>query len=1070
MSELGERKTLPGIPVKTELASARAEFEKLLQLGNGQFECDNRQEALSYFLAAFKLATGTALEAPDPGPGAANAAAGAGTEAPLAPLAAPAEIIFLCRRIGEVYQLRAEHEAARRFLDEATRRLEAHPDDTELGHVLAIRGSIATDVGRFAQAQRLLKRAYELLKYSPDHRAFGALERRLGKLYLRMGRPQEARNNFESALATFRRIGDQRGIAGTLNNLGVIHKLACEWMEAIRVMEKGLLLNEVLADEGQIGALSINLGVVHLKLGQWARAEECIERAIASNARIANRRGLANAYIARANLALRRRQWDAAERGLMEALELARAHDLVRAEGLVRESLGDLAFDRGDLDRAEAELSLGLTIARGLGTDNELVGELGRRMGEVLASRGQFDQAAAYAHEAMHIARKVGDLYEEALCHRLLARVHGLKGEGDLFREHAAQVVGRLSHMGERWEQARTFLAIGDVWMAQDGVLSERWMEEAFTAYQRAEALALSLETSGLATIAALRLAGLERERGRLDQSLSRIGSALRQVSDEESELRQALVLLRSRVEDAIAAGFGPTAAEREAFQEVTKLYSGRVDMAAVLENLVNLVGQRSGSNHAFIAWGARETAPAVKCALGFKRSEATRILSALGQELVNELLEAERPLIATEPGEDPRLGGNGRAEAGAPLSVAIIPFRIAGQVRGLVYVERTQGNAAGPYRAAEIALLAMLTNVVAIAAVEAERLRAAQEQAPALDRAPAFSAVITDNPEMLKILKLIERVAATPARVLLLGETGTGKGLIASALHQMSPRGREPFVQLNCAALPEPLLESELFGHVHGAFTGAVRDKIGLFEEAGAGTIFLDEIDKMSAAMQAKLLHVLDRQEVRMVGDTKWRKIRCRVICAANVDLREHIRKGDFLEDLYYRLNEFSVVVPPLRERPDDILALARYFIGRSASRMSRRPDGLSPEVERMLVTYEWPGNVRELEKTIERMVVLSADGEPLGIDLLPEPIVPRIGTGTTVGGGTTLREEVRRLEARLIGQTLRENNWNKLRTARALKLSYPALLKKIREYNLDRRRVGTRNGSTRNDVYTPM
>jgi transcriptional regulator with GAF, ATPase, and Fis domain/tetratricopeptide (TPR) repeat protein len=1057
MSELGTKKG--GLrPAPAGISADRAEFEKLLQLGNGQFECDNRQEALTCYLAAFELTTAAAEAL---GPAEAGAA-----EAP--PLASPVEIVFLCRRIGEVYQLRAEHDAARRFLAEAQRRLETDPDDAELGQVLAIRGSIATDLGRFSQAKRLLKRAYELLKYSPDHRAFGALERRIGKLYLRMGRPQEARNYFESALATFRRIGDQRGIAGTLNNLGLIHKLACEWMEAIRVMEKGLLLNEVLADEAQIGALCINLGVVHLKLGQWTRAEECIERALASNARIGNRRGLANAYVARGNLAIRRRQWALAEESLTAAMEIAKAHGLVRVEGLVHEFLGDLAADRGHLDRAEAELTTGLALARSLGQDNELVGELGRRLGEVLVTSGRLPEAAELAAEALHIARKVGDHYEEALCYRLLARIDGLLDKLPGFQANATQVLGRLSHMGERWEQARTFLVLGDVWLDRGLALSERWLDEAMTAYLRAETLAFGLELPGMAAIAALKLASLERQQGRLDQALSRIGSALLQVGEAETELRLELIRLRGQVEDAIAAGFGPTAAEREAFQEVTKLYSGRVELTSVLENLVSLVGQRSGSNHAFLAWAAGEAAPTVRCALGFRRGEATRILSSLAGQ-VEELLAADRPLIATHPGDDPRLDSSARADGTPPLSVAVLPFQVAGQVRGLVYVERTPGNVAGPYRAAEIALVAMLTNVVAIAAVEAERLRAQAERAPIADQPAALAEVVTGNAEMLRILKLIERVADTPARVLLLGETGTGKGLIASALHRLSPRAQEPFLQVNCAALPEPLLESELFGHVHGAFTGAIRDKLGLFEEAGAGTIFLDEIDKMSAAMQAKLLHVLDRHEVRRVGDTKWRQIQCRVVSAANVEMQEKIRQGDFLEDLYYRLNEFSVRVPPLRDRPEDILILARYFLVRSASRMGRRPAGLDAEVERVLATHAWPGNVRELEKAIERMVVLAVDDEPMGLDLLPESFRDRPGSNGS-GQGMTLREEVRRLEARLIGQALQESHWNKLRAARALHLSYPALLKKIREYELDRRRGQPRNGNSRKDVYSSM
>ncbi len=1044
MSEIKVRKGRP-TPVRPPVASdVRAELAMLMQLGNGQFESDNRKEALAYYARAWDL-----LLASEAAPAAGGNGQGLGASV----IAGPAEAIFLCRRMGEAHQLRGEFDEARCFLAEAERRLGAAPDDVELGQVLAIRGSIATDLGRFSQAQRLLLRAQQLLTSSPDHHAFGAIERRLGKLYLRMGRPQEARTYFESALATFRRIGDQRGIAGTLNNLGLIHKLACEWMEAIRVMEKGLVLNEILADEAQIGALCINLGVVHLKLGQWQRAAERLERAIASNSRIGNRRGLANALIARANLAMRLRRWEEAEAGLTEAIAIARPLGLVRAEGLALESLGELFFDRGDHARAEEHLAQGLALARGLGAENELVGELGRRLGEVYASTGRLGEALVLAEEAVHIARKVGDLYEEALCHRLLARIAGLGGDGDRFRQHAGKVIERLAHMGERREQARTFLALGDVWVAQRAILAPSWRDEAQAAYQRAETLALGLELDGEAGMAALRLAELEREQGRLDQALVRIGAALRQLGDGEAEIRRALAELRVEVENAMAAGYGPKAPEREAFQEVTKLYSGRADLDHVLENLIGLVEERSGSDRAFFAWGGPDAAITVRGAAGFRKNDAGRVLSGLGRATIAELVADNRPLIATDPGADPRLKGlRGieRRDGSAALSVAIVPFQIPEQVQGIVFVERAPGNPAGTYRAADVALLAMLTHVVAIAAVESERTRILAASAPQ-ERSGALAAVITQSSEMLRILKLLERVAATPARVLFLGETGTGKGLLATALHQMSPRAGDPFLQINCAALPEPLLESELFGHVQGAFTGAVREKRGLFEEAAAGTIFLDEIDKMSPAMQAKLLHVLDRQEVRLVGDTKWRQIRCRVASAANVDLHELIRKGDFLEDLYYRLNEFSVVVPPLRERPEDVLLLARHFIERSASRMGRHPRGLDPEVERLLLSYEWPGNVRELEKIVERMVVLAVDDAPLGLDLLPESFVRPFAA---LKSGTTLREEIRRLEARLIGQALRENGWNKLRTARTLKLSYPALLKKIREYDLDRRK----------------
>jgi DNA-binding NtrC family response regulator/tetratricopeptide (TPR) repeat protein len=1020
MAELQDRRRVAS--GASEIPS-RTEFLNLLALAGGQFDADNRHEALSLYLKALAAAPG---------------------------IAEPHETVFLERRVGECFQLRAEYDQALVHLNQAERLLGSNPDDLELAQVLAIRGSICTDQARFSHAQRLLKRSHDLLKHRSDHKAFGQLERRLGKLYLRMGRPQEARTWFESALATYRRIDDQRGIAGTLNNLGLIHKLSCEWVEAIRVMEKGLALNEILADESQIGALCVNLGVVHLKLGQWQRSEERLDRAVISMARTGNRRGLANARIGQANLATRRRQWHEAEMHLAEALDIAQQHDLMRTECLCYESLGDLEIDRGRLDQAEKHLRHGLKQARERTSAGELVGELGRRLGAVLTQRGELTEALTLAEEAIQIDRKVGDVYEEALCHGLLARIAGLKCDAESMDRHAKQAFDRLSHFGERFEQARLWMALGDVLVTKRGELRSNWLEEARTAYQRAETLFMALNLPGYVAMAALRLAQLEQAHGRLDQALTRLENTLGLLPAEEAELRGELDRLRASVEDAMARGYGSTAAEREAFEEVTKLYNGGVEVGDVLDNLLGLMTQRSSSDRAFFAWGRPGKRLELITASGFKRNTAAQLLAALQTRFLY-LIEEQRPLVASDPCGDARLKEIPGDALKNALSISVLPFRITDQIEGLVYMERQRDNQAGPYRSAELALLAVLTNVVAIAAVESERARSLSHATQRSDLPEALASILTRNEEMLHILRLVERVASTPARVMIEGETGTGKGLLARAIHEVSPRAEHPFVQVNCAALPEPLLESELFGHVQGAFTGAVRNKTGLFEETGEGTIFLDEVDKTSITMQGKLLHVLDRQEVRPVGDTKWRTIRCRVICATNVQLRDRIRDGEFLEDLFYRLNEFAVTMPPLRDRPDDIMLLARHFLEASSARMGKRPRGFEPDLEHVLIAHDWPGNVRELEKIIERLVVLSENDVPLSLGSLPENALG--GPNRGIRQGATLREEIKRLEARMIGDSLREHGWNKLRTSKSLKISYPSLLKKIREYGLDRR-----------------
>jgi transcriptional regulator with PAS, ATPase and Fis domain len=377
----------------------------------------------------------------------------------------------------------------------------------------------------------------------------------------------------------------------------------------------------------------------------------------------------------------------------------------------------------------------------------------------------------------------------------------------------------------------------------------------------------------------------------------------------------------------------------------------------------------------------------------------------------------------------------------------------------GLVYVDRLNDNLLGAFRQRELNLLAVLANSAAVAIVEAQRsllLAENRELRGKLKPSPGAERVVTQSREVQGIMSLLRKVGDSSATVLFMGETGTGKGLLAQVVHEISNRRERPFVQVNCAALPEQLLESELFGYVHGAFTGAVRDKSGLFEEAEGGTIFLDEIEKVPESVQAKLLHVLDCSEIRPVGATRTRKVDARVICATGVDLRERIREGRFLEDLYYRLNDITVRVPALRERREDVPLLAQHFLALYARQMEKDVKGFAPEVMQAFLTHEWRGNVRELEKTIKRLVVLAEDGDTLGVELLPQEMIDGMAPGDPerdTNGGPTLRSNVSQLERKMISQALERHRWNRARAARELGLSYPTLLAKIRLFRIERR-----------------
>lgn len=272
---------------------------------------------------------------------------------------------------------------------------------------------------------------------------------------------------------------------------------------------------------------------------------------------------------------------------------------------------------------------------------------------------------------------------------------------------------------------------------------------------------------------------------------------------------------------------------------------------------------------------------------------------------------------------------------------------------------------------------------------MEADNQIASSEQGPAERR---FEEIIGESPALKSLLKKVERVAPTDSTVLVLGETGTGKELIARAIHNISPRSGRPFIKLNCAAIPFDLLESELFGHEKGAFTGAIATKIGRFEMADTGTLFLDEIGDIPQALQPKLLRVLQEREFERLGSGRAHRINVRLVAATHRNLTEMIRRNEFRSDLYYRLNVFPVALPPLRERSQDISRLVSHFVGIFGRRIGKPIHDISQETLNAFSAYSWPGNVRELQNLVERAVILSNNG------VLPNPLPPIDNNGLAV------------------------------------------------------------------------
>lgn len=337
--------------------------------------------------------------------------------------------------------------------------------------------------------------------------------------------------------------------------------------------------------------------------------------------------------------------------------------------------------------------------------------------------------------------------------------------------------------------------------------------------------------------------------------------------------------------------------------------------------------------------------------------------------------------------------------------------------------------------------------------AEERERLKEENSQLrEAVTGRFSYGGILSRNPRMLEIFGQVKKVADLKTTILVLGESGTGKELVARAVHQNGRRSQEPFVAVNCGAIPENLLESELFGHIRGAFTDATSDKPGLFEQADGGTLFLDEIGEMPLSLQVKLLRVLQEGEIRRVGDSAPRKVDVRVISATSRDLSADVSGGRFREDLYFRLNVFCLQLPPLRERVEDIPLLAEHFLGRYGSGGGSQSWRIEPDAMRSLMAHRWPGNVRELENAVERACIVCEGGRitsgslPPSVRLLDED---RPG-GAAEDENLSIKKAEDAIERELIRKALAKTGGNRTQAAKMLEISHRSLLYKLKEYGI--------------------
>ncbi len=874
------------------------------------------------------------------------------------------------------------------------------------------------------------KTAYELLKFTDRHAEIGAIEWVLGRMHLGLGKVRVALRYLRNSFSQFDRIEDGRRKAQVLNTLGRACFLSGRMKEAIEHLTGALdLCHQGKGNMHQEAMLRGNLGACRIFTGEWSLASDMLRGSLKLYEETGDRLEIARRSIALARLLIMQRNFSEAEELLQRAEALSQTYP--REKAMAYESLGDLAKEKGQFQKAKQYYQKTLDIGRKLASQGDIINQVQRRRAELLLMEGQNLQASKCCEEALCVSQYLGDKYEEGCCYRVQALISEAQGNLKETKESFEKAIRILSSIKEKFELGRTLLEQGRFY--------------AFALKDRYRGLNLLQEADRLFSeigpgcryyqgLAKLQMARVEMAFSRPNEAQSFVAQAETIFGElGEKDALKDTEELRSQVEGRFGKATDSEENPYLLLKELSLEPPSEAGLRERLKSLLHTLAQRVGADQGFVAY--RETD-------GLKVAERVKLREEEAEKALH-LLAAN----SLEPGKlMVKLSAEGKF---SPLKVGallVMPLGLKGRLDGILCLAQKPGRIGWRQEDVHFFVAASehIHRVVADLRVEGLEAENLVLRAYQIADSYGFPRLITDDEKMKEVLRIADKVKNAREPVLLTGESGTGKELIAKLIHYSSQRKEMPFMAINCGAIPENLLESELFGHERGAFTDARSQRKGLFEIANGGTVFLDEVGDMNLALQPKLLRFLETKSFRRVGGTREIKVVVRVIAATNKDLQARVKAGKFSDALFYRLNCFTMELPSLGQRREDIPLLVNYFLERlNQANHTRRT--ITPEAMEMFMEREYPGNVRELENLIKKAVIL-ADGDMITPDLVQES---ERAAGRSEEKGL-LKEKVGNFERGLIKKALAKHGGNRTKTAEFLGLSRRGLLKKMVKYSI--------------------
>lgn len=936
-----------------------------------------------------------------------------------------AEYTQLLNDLGWSYCAQGDFDRAEALLTQALQQAEKLRAHALSARTLYYFSVLAWSRYDFVLALQLAERSLSLYESQHDDYNTGHVAQFIATLWWRRGELSRARELYERYLAVQRRAGDVYYQLRSLQGLGLVSQEEGEWTRAREYFAEGLALAERIGDVAAAADLNSNLGMACDELGDWAEALDRLERAVELQQRAGVDSGPVWRAAVKANvaqLASKQGRQEEAEQAMRESEELAaRTEDasLRQNVALVR---AELCLRAERYAQARTLLAQALASARHDG-DWRRLAAIRTRAAELRLATGDAARAADEARRALVLLNDYRSSKEYAVALRLSGLAKCQLDLPERGTQEIARSVELLREMGARHELALSLLASAQALTRQDRgeQTVDMHIPIAFRPVSQqtlSEALANLREAQDI-----LKALGAQPDAQRADDLMEMLTQVSATMALKASERGEYL----------------------RVFYQLSELMSLDMDKDDFLERVLDLIIEvtRAERGLIFLVQGERLMPAAARNVDHATIEDAESVT----RSVLRRVRRRGEMLFSSDALADPRFNTSNSVILNKIRSLLCAPLLVDGRVIGTIYLDSR--ITAHLFLEEDKNLLMSVANLLAATIDKSVAFRRMQEEMSSLREDILVDAVtgyfLGRSRPIKEVYRVIERIAPSDCTVLLTGETGTGKGILARLIHSRSERRGGQFVSINCGTLPETLFESELFGHARGSFTGAVKDKEGLFETAANGTIFLDEISNTSLGIQAKLLQVLEERVIRRVGETQTRQVDVRMICATNRKLEEEVAAGRFREDLYYRMNVVTIHVPPLRERTGDIPLLARYFLRRYASQVNKPVSGFEEGVIAAFSAYSWPGNVRELQNVIERAVIMTQKRR-IGLD----DVGGRFAQAVPSEEACTSRRRLLTREA--ITDALRDTDGNISRAAELLSTHRRQLQRLMRRYRIDR------------------